>query len=76
MFGLGQWELIAIFVLVLVIFGPKNLPRIGQSLGKGIREFKDAAQGLMKEEENQPPQQRIEKQNVSDKNSEGNQPSA
>ena len=46
MLGMGWQELAIIFVIVLIIFGPKSLPKIGQSLGKGIREFKDAAQGL------------------------------
>jgi len=46
MFGMGWQELAFIFVIVLVIFGPKSLPKIGQALGRGIREFKDAAQGL------------------------------
>jgi sec-independent protein translocase protein TatA len=46
MFGMGWPELAIIFVIILVIFGPKSLPKIGQSLGRGIREFKDAAQGL------------------------------
>lgn len=57
MFGLGPWELAIIFLIVLVVFGPKSLPRIGQSLGKGIREFKDAARGLtadLDEEVNRP----------------------
>jgi sec-independent protein translocase protein TatA len=40
MFGLGIWELLAIFLVVLLLFGAKRLPEIGGSLGKGIREFK------------------------------------
>jgi len=46
MFGLNPWEMGLIFLIILVIFGPKSLPKIGQSIGRGIREFKDAAQGL------------------------------
>ena len=46
MFGMGWQELAIVFVIVLIIFGPKSLPKIGQALGRGIREFKDAAQGL------------------------------
>jgi sec-independent protein translocase protein TatA len=38
--GLGMWELVLIFVVVLLLFGAKRLPEIGSSLGKGIREFK------------------------------------
>ncbi|RMH28947.1 MAG: twin-arginine translocase TatA/TatE family subunit [Candidatus Hydrogenedentota bacterium] len=42
--GLGEW--IFIFLIVLVIFGPSSLPKIGRGLGKGIREFKDALSGI------------------------------
>lgn len=38
--SIGWQELIIILVIVLVIFGPKRLPEIGRSLGKGIKEFK------------------------------------
>jgi sec-independent protein translocase protein TatA len=39
--GLFQpWHLIVILVIVLIIFGPGKLPDLGQSLGRGIREFK------------------------------------
>ncbi|MCX7020354.1 MAG: twin-arginine translocase TatA/TatE family subunit, partial [Candidatus Sumerlaeota bacterium] len=41
-----------IFVIVLLIFGPKALPKIAQSLGKGIRDFKDAMAGVTNELEN------------------------
>lgn len=40
--GLGIWELLLIFFIVLVFFGARRLPEIGSSLGKGIREFKDS----------------------------------
>ncbi len=38
-------HLLFILVIVLVIFGPGKLPELGKSLGKGIREFKDALRG-------------------------------
>lgn len=38
--GLGIWELLILFLVVLLVFGAKRLPEIGSSLGKGIREFK------------------------------------
>ena len=38
--SIGWQELIIVLVIVLVIFGPKRLPEIGRSLGKGIKEFK------------------------------------
>lgn len=40
--GLGIWELLVIFLVILLFFGAKRLPEIGSSLGKGIREFKDS----------------------------------
>jgi len=44
--NIGPFEMVIIFLVVLIIFGPKSLPKIGQALGRGIREFKDAAKGL------------------------------
>ena len=38
-------HLIFILLIVLIIFGPGKLPDLGRSLGKGIREFKDALSG-------------------------------
>lgn len=45
MFGIGMTELLVILVIVLVIFGAGKLPEIGASLGKAIRNFKDATSG-------------------------------
>ena len=42
-FGIGLPEMIVIFVIALLIFGPKKLPEIGRSLGKTIRSFQDAS---------------------------------
>lgn len=39
---LGPWELGAVLVLALLLFGPRNLPKIGKSLGEGLREFRQA----------------------------------
>ena len=38
--SIGPLELAVILVVVLVVFGPKRLPELGKSMGKGIREFK------------------------------------
>jgi TatA/E family protein of Tat protein translocase len=47
MFGsLGMPELIVIFVIALVVFGPRKLPELGRSLGRSIAEFKKATTEL------------------------------
>ena len=42
MFGLGIWELLVIFGIVIIIFGAKRLPMIGEGLGGMITSFKKA----------------------------------
>jgi TatA/E family protein of Tat protein translocase len=46
MFDLGIQELIVIFVVALLVFGPKRLPEIARSMGKGIGELKKALDGV------------------------------
>lgn len=43
--NIGWQGLLIILVVLLVIFGPKRLPEMGRSLGRGIREFKDSITG-------------------------------
>lgn len=45
MFGLGIWELIVILVIVLVIFGAKRLPELGEGLGKFVHGLRSGLQG-------------------------------
>jgi sec-independent protein translocase protein TatA len=40
--NIGPLELIVVLVIALMILGPKKLPQMGRSMGKGMREFKDA----------------------------------
>jgi len=42
MFGMGTWELIIIFAIMLLLFGGKRLPGLATGLGMAIRNFKDA----------------------------------
>jgi len=44
--SLGMQEIIIIFVLALIIFGPRKLPEIGKSIGKGLSEFRRASNEL------------------------------
>ncbi|HVL33646.1 MAG TPA: twin-arginine translocase TatA/TatE family subunit [Actinomycetota bacterium] len=43
---LGTGEILLILFIVLLLFGAKRLPDMGKSLGKGLREFRDATKGL------------------------------
>ena len=47
----GPLEIIILLVIVLLIFGPKRLPDLGRSLGRGMREFKDSVTGKDSEDE-------------------------
>ena len=45
-FNVGPMELIVVLVIALVVLGPKELPEVGKSLGRGMREFKDSIAGM------------------------------
>lgn len=61
MFGnVGPLEIIVVLIIALVVFGPKRLPELGRSLGKGIREFRGSLGGESEDEEEQPTQREIE----------------
>ncbi len=44
--NIGLPELLIVLVIALIILGPKKLPEVGRSLGKGMREFKDSISGI------------------------------
>ena len=48
--SVGPLEIALLLIVVLVIFGPKRLPDLGRSLGRGMREFKDSVTGNDKDE--------------------------
>jgi len=47
--NLGTQEVVLIFFAVLLLFGGEKLPELARGLGKGIREFKDASDGVKRE---------------------------
>lgn len=44
MFGIGTWEMVVIFVIALLVFGPEKLPELAKKLGKGLGELRKATQ--------------------------------
>jgi Tat protein translocase TatB subunit len=49
MFGIGMTELIVIFVIGLVVLGPKKLPELARTLGRSLAEFRRASNDLRRE---------------------------
>jgi len=45
----GGWEWVIIILIVLIFFGAKRIPELAKGLGRGIREFKDAARDIRKD---------------------------
>jgi sec-independent protein translocase protein TatA len=43
--NVGPLEIAVVLIIVLIIFGPKRLPELGQSMGRGLREFKSSLSG-------------------------------
>jgi sec-independent protein translocase protein TatA len=58
--NVGPLEVVVVLIIALVIFGPKRVPELGKSLGKGIREFRASLAGENDQEEEpervEPPQ--------------------
>jgi sec-independent protein translocase protein TatA len=49
--NVGPMEIILVLIVALIVFGPKKLPDLGHSLGKGIREFKGSVSGESESED-------------------------
>ncbi|HLM25650.1 MAG TPA: twin-arginine translocase TatA/TatE family subunit [Thermoleophilaceae bacterium] len=72
--NIGPLEIIIVLVIVLIIFGPKRLPDLGRSMGKGMREFKDSVTGKSKGHEDHEELEEGSSENVD--RSESKQPAA
>ena len=49
--NIGPMELIVVLAIALIVLGPKKLPEVGRSVGKGMREFKESLSGDSREDE-------------------------
>jgi sec-independent protein translocase protein TatA len=49
--NIGPMELVIVFVIALIVLGPKRLPEVGRSIGSSMREFKDAISGEKREDD-------------------------
>ncbi|MGD9736628.1 MAG: twin-arginine translocase TatA/TatE family subunit [Solirubrobacterales bacterium] len=55
--NIGPLEIAIVLIIALLVFGPKRLPELGKSLGKGIREFKGSITGEDDEKDGKPDEQ-------------------
>jgi sec-independent protein translocase protein TatA len=49
--NIGPMELIIVLAIALIVLGPKKLPEVGRSVGKGMREFKDSLTGDIRDDD-------------------------
>ena len=49
--SVGPTELIIVLVIALLVLGPKRLPEVGRSVGRGMREFKDSLSGVGRDDD-------------------------
>jgi sec-independent protein translocase protein TatA len=54
--NIGPLEIVVVLIIALIVFGPKRLPELGRSLGRGIREFRGSIGGDSDDEDPAPPQ--------------------
>lgn len=57
MFNIGMPELVLIFIVALIVFGPQRLPEIGRQIGKAVAAFKKATMDLKEALEQEPPEE-------------------
>jgi len=51
--GIGLWQIVAIIVVVLILFGAGKLPKVMGDMGKGMRNFKDGLKGEGEDEKSE-----------------------
>jgi sec-independent protein translocase protein TatA len=49
--NIGPLEILVVLIIALIVFGPKRLPELGSSLGRGIREFRDTVSGEKRDDD-------------------------
>lgn len=52
--NIGPLEIIIVLIIALIVFGPKRLPELGKSLGRGIREFRETVTGDKRDDDDEP----------------------
>ena len=52
--NIGPLEIAIVLIIVLVIFGPKRLPELGKSMGRGIKEFKGSMSSITSNDDDEP----------------------
>jgi sec-independent protein translocase protein TatA len=52
--NIGPLEIIVVLIIALIVFGPKRLPELGRSLGRGIREFRSSVSGEHDDDDERP----------------------
>jgi sec-independent protein translocase protein TatA len=52
--NIGPLEILVVLIIALIVFGPKRLPELGSSLGRGIREFRNTIGGEKRDEDDEP----------------------
>jgi sec-independent protein translocase protein TatA len=58
--NIGPLEIAIVLIIALLVFGPKRLPELGKSLGKGIREFKGSISGEHDDEDDEKPDEKTQ----------------